>query len=188
MEQVILGAGKKRIIRWLFMLKHQFFPEGFIESVVAAAGSRIGKTVLHIDSNDFYGGIWASFNLRSIQSFVDSQSETRTSVNAGAIENGILLMNESNNTNLRNVEYEWHAECEPETLIVEEPVKQLAGNVTQDTAASSNSDTIIEPVIENTKPTDDPAPTTESKVTWTRERILNESRKFNIDLIPKVDL
>lgn len=35
---------------------------------MAAAASRIGKTVLHLDPNDFYGGYWASFNLEAIQS------------------------------------------------------------------------------------------------------------------------
>lgn len=34
---------------------------------MAAAASRIGKTVLHIDSNEFYGGPWASFNLESFE-------------------------------------------------------------------------------------------------------------------------
>lgn len=36
------------------------------ESIVAAAASRIGKTVLHLDTNDYYGGTWASFNLENI--------------------------------------------------------------------------------------------------------------------------
>ncbi|KAL5288642.1 CHM family protein [Megaselia abdita] len=40
---------------------------GFTESIVAAAASRIGKTVLHIDSNEYYGGQWASFNLEGFQ-------------------------------------------------------------------------------------------------------------------------
>lgn len=36
------------------------------ESIVAAAASRIGKKVLHFDSEDFYGGLWASFNLEAL--------------------------------------------------------------------------------------------------------------------------
>lgn len=45
---------------------------GLTESIVAAAASRVGKTVLHIDANDYYGGQWASFNLENIQSFVSA--------------------------------------------------------------------------------------------------------------------
>lgn len=41
---------------------------GLTESIIAAAASRVGKSVLHIDSNDYYGGYWASFNLEAIQS------------------------------------------------------------------------------------------------------------------------
>lgn len=40
---------------------------GLTESIIAAAASRIGKSVLHLDSNDFYGGYWASFNLENIK-------------------------------------------------------------------------------------------------------------------------
>ncbi|XP_017783820.1 PREDICTED: rab proteins geranylgeranyltransferase component A [Nicrophorus vespilloides] len=40
---------------------------GLIESAVSAAASRIGKRVLHIDSKDYYGGLWASFNLENIE-------------------------------------------------------------------------------------------------------------------------
>lgn len=44
---------------------------GFQESVIAAAASRIGKTVLHIDENEFYGGFWSSFNLENFMSHLD---------------------------------------------------------------------------------------------------------------------
>lgn len=42
------------------------------ESIIAAAASRIGKIVLHIDPNDFYGSYWSSFNLKSLISFIKS--------------------------------------------------------------------------------------------------------------------
>lgn len=51
---------------------------------MAAAASRIGKSVLHLDPHDFYGGYWASFNLEAIQSLsgskinTDSQPENNT--------------------------------------------------------------------------------------------------------------
>lgn len=41
---------------------------GFHESVIAAVASRVGKSVLHIDENEFYGGLWASFNLENFLS------------------------------------------------------------------------------------------------------------------------
>lgn len=47
---------------------------GLTESIIAAAASRIGKSVLHLDPNDFYGGHWASFNLENIKSVQDTSS------------------------------------------------------------------------------------------------------------------
>ncbi|XP_013185681.2 rab proteins geranylgeranyltransferase component A 1 [Amyelois transitella] len=43
---------------------------GMVESIVAAACSRIGKNVLHLDSSDHYGGLWASYNFEGLQKFL----------------------------------------------------------------------------------------------------------------------
>ncbi|KAK7503808.1 hypothetical protein BaRGS_00004931 [Batillaria attramentaria] len=40
---------------------------GLPESILAAAFSRIGLKVLHIDRNDYYSANWASFNLQGIE-------------------------------------------------------------------------------------------------------------------------
>ncbi|KAL3878640.1 hypothetical protein ACJMK2_030971 [Sinanodonta woodiana] len=46
---------------------------GMPESIFAAACSRIGQTVLHIDRNDHYSGDWSSFSLNGIQKWVEQQ-------------------------------------------------------------------------------------------------------------------
>ncbi|XP_052737862.1 rab proteins geranylgeranyltransferase component A 1 [Bicyclus anynana] len=43
---------------------------GLVESIVAAACSRIRKNVLHLDSRDHYGGLWASHNFEGLQKFI----------------------------------------------------------------------------------------------------------------------
>lgn len=43
---------------------------GMVESIVAAACSRIGKDVLHLDFSDHYGGLWASYNFDGLQKFI----------------------------------------------------------------------------------------------------------------------
>ncbi|XP_041972703.1 rab proteins geranylgeranyltransferase component A 1 [Aricia agestis] len=43
---------------------------GMVESIVAAACSRIGKDVLHLDTSDHYGGLWASYNFDGLQKFI----------------------------------------------------------------------------------------------------------------------
>ncbi|XP_055530333.1 rab proteins geranylgeranyltransferase component A [Wyeomyia smithii] len=47
---------------------------GLSESIVAAAASRIGKTVLHLDGNEYYGGFWASFNFESLRQYAQGCS------------------------------------------------------------------------------------------------------------------
>ena len=49
---------------------------GLVESIVAAAVARIGKSVVHLDPNDFYGGEWASFPLQQLVDYLES-SEAR---------------------------------------------------------------------------------------------------------------
>lgn len=63
---------------------------GFSESIIAAAASRVGKTVLHIDENEYYCGYWASFNLDSFMSHLEK-----------------CTTEESMKCRLRNVEQQW---------------------------------------------------------------------------------
>lgn len=96
---------------------------GFSESIIAAAASRVGKTVLHVDENDYYCGFWASFNLDSYMTHLDRSKNDATM-----------------KCRLRNCEEIWF-----------EFTEEL-------------------PAIND----------------WNKEKILKESRRFNIDLIPKV--
>lgn len=84
-----------------------------MESCIAAAASRIGKTVLHIDTNEYYGDVWSSFSLDAFNNLLDESSPT-----------------------LRNGQYTWHKSDEGES--------------------------------------------------WTREKLLEKSRRFSLDLSPRV--
>lgn len=39
---------------------------GFTQTIVAAALARAGKTVLHLDENDYYGGASGAFGVRDL--------------------------------------------------------------------------------------------------------------------------
>ena len=43
------------------------------ECIVAAALSRIGYNVLHMDRNDYYSGDWACFNWKGLQDWIDAK-------------------------------------------------------------------------------------------------------------------
>lgn len=96
---------------------------GFSESIIAAAASRVGKTVLHIDENEYYCGFWASFNF---ESFVSHLEKSGT--------------DESMSCRLESAEFRWFE--------FSEELQEVNG--------------------------------------WNKEKIIGESRRFNIDLIPKV--
>ncbi|XP_015759316.1 PREDICTED: rab proteins geranylgeranyltransferase component A 1-like [Acropora digitifera] len=44
---------------------------GFPESVVAAALSRVGMKVLHLDGNDYYSDQWGTFTFDSLVKWID---------------------------------------------------------------------------------------------------------------------
>lgn len=96
---------------------------GFSESIIAAAASRVGKSVLHVDENDYYGGYWTSFNFDTFLSHLEKSKN-----------------DESMKCKLVNCEERWFEFTE------ERP--DVNG--------------------------------------WNKETIMKESRKFNIDLVPKV--
>lgn len=47
---------------------------GLTESIVAAASSRAGKSVLHLDRNNFYGSQWTSLNFRQVDAWIEIES------------------------------------------------------------------------------------------------------------------
>uniref|UniRef100_A0A158P7V7 Rab proteins geranylgeranyltransferase component A n=1 Tax=Angiostrongylus cantonensis TaxID=6313 RepID=A0A158P7V7_ANGCA len=85
---------------------------GLTESIVAAACSRTGLSVLHLDRNKFYGGDWASFNLTTIADWVEEQQknlvdEVDVSKYHNKLEDGESLMALGTRKTVRNVEQQW---------------------------------------------------------------------------------
>ncbi|XP_052888576.1 rab proteins geranylgeranyltransferase component A [Anopheles moucheti] len=79
---------------------------GLTESIIAAAASRVGKTVLHLDTNDYYGGYWASFNLETFRKCFQLAS-SKDSAKAEAINNNFLRLN-SLPTAVQNGRESWY--------------------------------------------------------------------------------
>ena len=48
---------------------------GLEESIVAAAASRNGHTLLHLDADDYYGAEWAAFSFDGIQEWIQRQKD-----------------------------------------------------------------------------------------------------------------
>ncbi|VDO61494.1 unnamed protein product [Heligmosomoides polygyrus] len=85
---------------------------GLTESIIAAACSRSGFSVLHLDRNKFYGGDWASFNLTTIGDWVEQQKkapdgEVDVSKYSDKLTEGESLMALGARKTVRNVHQEW---------------------------------------------------------------------------------
>ncbi|XP_054736886.1 rab proteins geranylgeranyltransferase component A [Anastrepha obliqua] len=123
---------------------------GFPESCVAAAASRIGKIVLHIDPNDYYGGVWASFNLESF----------------------CALLEQGRNKELRNASLKWH----------------VAEQLGDECKTGENNQENVDPASEDgtEKVAVGQSVSTQGTQQWSRQTLLQQSRRFNIDLSPNI--
>ncbi|KAJ8960383.1 hypothetical protein NQ314_006073 [Rhamnusium bicolor] len=150
---------------------------GVVESIVSAAASRIGKTVLHIDRNDYYGGHWASFNLDAIQKLQHKatyNSISQDNLNELINENEELMRIGNDLFNIENFKFKWHI---PEKrIIVSDDNKNRETKVDEGTLSTEIENEIGEQVNKSTEEEED----------WTQEILNKDSRKFNIDLTPKL--
>ncbi|VDN90498.1 unnamed protein product [Brugia pahangi] len=57
---------------------------GLPECMIAAACARSGLSVLQLDRNDYYGDLWSSFNLRTIQNWItrDNRNDNEAEINS----------------------------------------------------------------------------------------------------------
>ncbi|XP_027957302.1 rab proteins geranylgeranyltransferase component A 1 isoform X2 [Eumetopias jubatus] len=67
---------------------------GLPESIIAAACSRSGQRVLHVDSRSYYGGNWASFSFSGILSWLKEYQENSDVVNESPAWQEQILENE----------------------------------------------------------------------------------------------
>ncbi|XP_008517790.1 rab proteins geranylgeranyltransferase component A 1 [Equus przewalskii] len=67
---------------------------GLPESIIAAACSRSGQRVLHVDSRSYYGGNWASFSFSGLLSWLKEYQENSDIVNESPAWQEQILENE----------------------------------------------------------------------------------------------
>nr|KAF6359581.1 CHM Rab escort protein [Myotis myotis] len=67
---------------------------GLPESIIAAACSRSGQRVLHVDSRSYYGGNWASFSFSGLLSWIMEYQENSDIVNESPAWQEQILLNE----------------------------------------------------------------------------------------------
>lgn len=98
---------------------------GLPESIVAAACSRVGQRVLHLDARNYYGGNWASFTFSGLQSWIDeyknrdAAAEALVTSKEHVLENeGIVPLNRTDAT-IRNLEVFSYSKSEDSDIVEE---------------------------------------------------------------------
>lgn len=138
---------------------------GLVESAVAAAGARLGHSVLHIDTSDSYGADWASYTWEGLQKWIKScQKETESEQPkdfSGILEQGEEFVALVENRTVSDLTENWYTTED----VIDDESSQSQVNEKEKHANGDNS---------NETPK------------WTKSRIESQSRRFNIDLTPRL--
>jgi len=129
---------------------------GFVESLVAGACARLGHTVLHLDTATYYGGDWASFTWEGLRQWVKEQASELPRGESN--ESSCKL---GNKRTISNISEQWHQK-KPDNSEEEDPINKE---------------------VEETEEVSDK---TDKSVEWNSEKFAANSRKFNIDLVPRI--
>ncbi|XP_017757912.1 PREDICTED: rab proteins geranylgeranyltransferase component A 1 [Eufriesea mexicana] len=150
---------------------------GMTESIVAAAASRIGKKVLHLDSDEYYGGLWATFNFDGLQKWIEDLKISKNNIkhlselNLEPEEKFLKTSNEY--STVENIEETWYISNDADLPVVSS--KDTQTDSTGDGNCSGDE-----------KADDGKVEKKENVKQWSIDRIRKEYRKFNIDLAPKL--
>ncbi|KAJ4446648.1 hypothetical protein ANN_13345 [Periplaneta americana] len=175
---------------------------GMTESIVAAAASRIGKKVLHLDSNEYYGGLWASFNFEGLQKWMEdcrkpAKSSQEGEVTASTKEVEKLIKAGNQFSTVFNIEEKWYIVEE----LAESEEGQSVSKITQtdgeeqgkgggdvDDAKKAEDDETEKNEAEEKPDAGDGKDVVTSAPTkqWSQAKVKKEYRKFNLDLAPKL--
>jgi len=170
---------------------------GLEESMVAAAASRVGHTVLHLDPNNYYGRDWAAFTLEGIQSWMDQQSEQELK-NAEVDENatcdllqeGEELIRLDSKSTFTSVQSRWHHVPPTDDNIEREKTNNLDPAVSTNAGLSESEGATAEAEkdIDGGTSTASQVPSDTPKVQtrWPKHKVMANSRKFNLDLTPRL--
>ncbi|XP_048400388.2 LOW QUALITY PROTEIN: rab proteins geranylgeranyltransferase component A 1 [Stegostoma tigrinum] len=116
---------------------------GLQESIIAAACSRIGQRVLHIDRRNYYGGNWASFSFSGLLSWIKECKEHTTDITEADWKDKILEGEDAIQLGLvdkstENLEYFCYASTNTEEDVIEVgALENKQSNMGSDTAAEN---------------------------------------------------
>ncbi|XP_034406575.1 rab proteins geranylgeranyltransferase component A 1 [Cyclopterus lumpus] len=187
---------------------------GLAESVVAAAFSRVGQRVLHLDRRSYYAGHWASFTFNALLTWIQQHHEEPQPEEvqdwSSLLEEGEELIPLSNSDSIRNLQVFCFTSEEDEEEESPNTTEEERGGADEDavreTSETESADSKDEETNQKTEEREEQAPQTKGeepeadqptpsaaqsqseptkkKISYTQ--LLKEGRRFNIDLVSKL--
>jgi len=161
---------------------------GLVESIVAAAAARNGQTVLHIDTAGYYGGDFASFSLEGLNRWIgDQQHDGEQAQPAASSEETLPELGDGEEyldlghfKTVDNIQETWDIDNQEEE---DDPAKKDAGDNMDatDKDLSEHSEAAAEESPEESRQEE-----SKPEKKWSKDELLKESRRFNIDLTPRL--
>jgi RAB protein geranylgeranyltransferase component A len=149
---------------------------GLTQAIIAAATARIGKSVFHCDQNEYYSEEWQSLNFKQIIDWSHSRSRNSNTVTTdGSASDTITLTDE-----------EVVRKCFRKSLIsnVFEISYLCDESATEDTTSAENITDNTEQELGAVGGAQEPQENSSEK--WSLFKFNSSSRKFNLDLCPRV--
>ncbi|KAM9846874.1 rab proteins geranylgeranyltransferase component A 1 isoform 2-T2 [Aulostomus maculatus] len=145
---------------------------GLAESVVAAACSRVGQRVLHLDGRSFYAANWASFTFNSLLTWIQNHEESQPEEVqdwSSLLEEGeeLICLSNSDSTSISNLQVFCFTSEEDE----EETQSPVAPNTTEEEKGDEEEESA------ETKETPEETPDTQEEEEEEKEVILTEKEE-----------
>jgi len=154
---------------------------GLVESMVAAASARMGHTTLHVDTAKYYGGDWAAFTWDGLQEWIKEEEKDQDPEYDVKLEDKEELVNFGRKKTIVNVQEKWF--CDVDKDVPESPIKDASSTESADQPSCAKDDINTD----GTKDTEsDQASVIDIKPLWLKETLISQSRKFNLDLTPRL--
>ncbi|XP_008400051.1 rab proteins geranylgeranyltransferase component A 1 [Poecilia reticulata] len=189
---------------------------GLAESVVAAACSRVGQRVLHLDRRSYYAANWASFTFNGLLTWIQEQNEEPKPEEvrdwSGLTEEGeeLIHLSQADSASITNLQVFSYAseeeEEEEEAANTTEEEKAADEDAVKESSETESADSKEEEEeeegageeeeqpaqAEGEEPeADQPRPSPSGQLEPSRKKIsytqlVKEGRRFNIDLVSKI--
>merc|ERR1719317_611863 len=140
----------------------------------------MGHSTLHMDTAKYYGGEWAAFTWDGLQEWLEPEKkDDKEAVKVEvSLEEGEELVQFGNKKTIINIVENW---CFDSSIVDKTPQSDIQSNLDSD---QIGDDAIIE---ENERQkASEQTDSKDIKLIWNRETLKLQSRKFNLDLTPRL--